>query len=375
MRLLHLNAGNLYGGIETYLVTLAKLASSSPGFSHTFLLTHQGRLSQELQALGAKVLFAGPVRLSRPWTVRRARARLRQVIEERRPEAVIAHGPWPLVVFAPKRVSLRSPVILHLHVHDSTGWLDRLAHLSSIDALVANSEFTAASARRRWRSVPVSVCRYPVLPPPSVDRAAVRDELGLRPDQVAILQVSRFQEWKGQLLHLAALRRLPEGLPWRAFLVGGASRWSELRLRSQIEARARALPPGRFTLLGERADVPRLMQAADIFCQPNTGPEPFGLVFVEALWAGLPLVTTRMGGAVEIVDQSCGFLCAPHPPDVARSLEKLVTDTQLRHALGSVGPDRARKLCGDQEAMRQLREALDAARSRVSTRAGRPAWA
>jgi glycosyltransferase involved in cell wall biosynthesis len=375
MRLLHLNAGNLYGGIETYLVTLAKLASSSPGFSHTFLLTHEGRLSQELQALGANVLFAGPVRLSRPWTVRRARAALRLVIEEGRPEAVIAHGPWPLVVFAPKRISTRSPVILHLHVHDSTGWLDRLAHWTSIDALIANSEFTAASVRRRWRSVPISVCRYPVLPPPPFDRAAVREELGLKPDQVAILQVSRFQEWKGQLLHLAALRTLPEGLPWRAFLVGGASRRSELRLRSQIEARARALPPGRFTLLGERTDVPRLMQAADIFCQPNTGPEPFGLVFVEALWAGLPLVTTKMGGALEIVDQSCGLLCAPHPGEVAHCLQKLVTDIQLRRALSLGGPDRARKLCGEQEATRQLRESLEAARTGGSTRVESPSWA
>ena len=49
---------------------------------------------------------------------------------------------------------------------------------------------------------------------------------------------------------------------------------------------------GRVRFLGERRDVAACMHAADIHCQPNTAPEPFGLVFVEALYAGLPVVTT-----------------------------------------------------------------------------------
>ena len=50
------------------------------------------------------------------------------------------------------------------------------------------------------------------------------------------------------------------------------------------------------------------MHAADIHCQPNTAPEPFGLVFVEALYAGLPVVTTALGGALEILTDACGVL-------------------------------------------------------------------
>ena len=64
----------------------------------------------------------------------------------------------------------------------------------------------------------------------------------------------------------------------------------------------------RIKFLGQRDDVPSLMRAADVQCQPNAGPEPFGLVFVEALAAGLPVVTTRMGGPLEIVNASCGML-------------------------------------------------------------------
>ena len=49
----------------------------------------------------------------------------------------------------------------------------------------------------------------------------------------------------------------------------------------------------------------RLLAAADVFCQPNSGPEPFGIVFVEALYAGLPVIATAIGGAQEIVDAAC----------------------------------------------------------------------
>ena len=50
--------------------------------------------------------------------------------------------------------------------------------------------------------------------------------------------------------------------------------------------------------------------AADVYFQPNTGPEPFGTAFVEALYAALPVVGTNVGGAAGIVTQDCGVLRA-----------------------------------------------------------------
>ena len=100
------------------------------------------------------------------------------------------------------------------------------------------------------------------------------------------------------------------------------------------------------TFLGERRDVPALMRAADIHCQPNTAPEPFGLAFVEALDAGLPVVTTAIGGALEIVTPGCGVLVEPgNPAHLASALGALVADAAARHRLGSAGPARARALC------------------------------
>ncbi len=88
------------------------------------------------------------------------------------------------------------------------------------------------------------------------------------------------------------------------------------------------------------------MHAADIHCQPNTAPEPFGLVFVEALYAGLPVVTTALGGALEILTDACGvFVPAGDESALTEALRRLVTDAGTRRRLASAGPARAALLC------------------------------
>ena len=101
--------------------------------------------------------------------------------------------------------------------------------------------------------------------------------------------------------------------------------------------------------LGERDDVPALMAAADIYCQPNITPEPFGIAFVEALAAGLPVVTTAMGGALEIVDERCGILVRePRRSSSPTALQRLIDGPALRAALGAAGPAQARRVSDPQ---------------------------
>ena len=98
--------------------------------------------------------------------------------------------------------------------------------------------------------------------------------------------------------------------------------------------------------LGERRDVPLLMRAADLFCQPNEGPEPFGVVFAEALLSGVPVVTADTGGAPEIVSDECGRLVPAGDLDaLARVLGELVDDAGLRARLGARGPAHAAARC------------------------------
>ena len=102
------------------------------------------------------------------------------------------------------------------------------------------------------------------------------------------------------------------------------------------------------------------MSAADIFCQPNSGPEPFGIVFVEALCAGLPVITSDFGGGAEVVDGTCGVLTPPgDAAAVAEALAGLIRDPARRAVLGNGGPDRARQLCDPARQLNRLRMLLE----------------
>jgi glycosyltransferase involved in cell wall biosynthesis len=146
--------------------------------------------------------------------------------------------------------------------------------------------------------------------------------------------------------------------------VGGAQRAHEARYLEALRAEAVALGIGsRVNFLGQRGDVARLLAAADIQCQPNTGPEPFGITFIEALYAGLPVVTTAIGGALEIVDGSCGILIEPNDPAaLAEALGRLIEDRELRARLGAAGPARATALCDPRAQLQALARALTSLR-------------
>ena len=82
---------------------------------------------------------------------------------------------------------------------------------------------------------------------------------------------------------------------------------------------------------------------------------PFGITFIEALYAGLPVVTTAIGGALEIVDGSCGMLVQPDDPaTLAVALRELIENSELRARLGAAGPMRAAALCDPGRQMARL---------------------
>ena len=178
-------------------------------------------------------------------------------------------------------------------------------------------------------------------------RARLRSECQTAADDVVIVQVSRMEAWKGQAVLLDALATLRDRSGWTLWQVGGAQRDSEARYLQSLRDSAQRQGIGdRVRFLGQRSDVPALLQASDIFCQPNLAPEPFGISFVEAMSAGLPVVTSAAGAALEIVDASCGMLVpSGDATSLAASLERLIRDRPERERLGRAGPPRAAELC------------------------------
>lgn len=366
LRVLHVGSGNLYGGVETALVALARFRHLCPGMEPQFALSFEGRLSQELTGAGATVHQLGEVRTRKPWTVWSARKRLRELLSREHFDVVVCHMPWPMAVFGKAVQGSGSRLAFWAHdVAKGRHWLERWASRVSPDLAIGNSFFTQGSISLLFPGAPCSV----IYPPATLSsserdhacRTAVRKDLDVKDETVVIIQVSRMEGWKGHRLHLEALGKLKQHSTWVCWMVGGAQRPAEQLYMQSIQQQAAQLGiADRVRFLGQRSDVPSLLAAADIFCQPNLGAEPFGLVFVEALSARLPVVTTAMGGPQEIIDASCGIVVPPNQPDqLADALGRLIDSSELRAELGQRGPERARELCDPGLRMLDLYEVLE----------------
>ena len=365
MRVLHITSGNMYGGVETFLATLARESAAAPAMQSEFAVCFEGRCSQELTLLGHVPHRLGHVRLSRPHTLLRARRALAALLRRTRYDVVVCHQPWTHVVFGSVARRARRPVALWIHMAgEGRHWLERLARLVRPDIAICNSQFSASQLSRWLTDAHVEPVYYPVSAP--VASGAERERLAIRraaqtpESDVVIVQVSRLEPWKGQHVLLEALTELRGLSGWTCWVVGGAQRPVEMAYRQQLEAIAREGGiADRVRFLGQRTDVPALLTAADLFCQPNTAPEPFGLSLVEGLQAGLPVVTSGVGGACEIVDASCGVLTPPGDKTaLAEALKQLVIDRELRARLGAAARSRPALLCDASRQMRRIHQVL-----------------
>lgn len=365
MRVLHVSSGNLYGGVETALVALARFRNFCPAMDPEFALCFEGRVSKELLETGVKVHQLGEVRTRKPWTVWSARRTLRALLAQGRFDVAICHMAWPMAMFGSTIRRSGLPVAFWAHeVATGKHWLERWASRVSPDMVIGNSLFTATTLPLLFPDAPCSIVHCPVLPSQPADapscRAEIRRALEVADSTVAIIQVSRMEAGKGHHLQLDALAELKDDPRWICWVVGGAQRPAEQEYMRQVQRKAIDLGIGdRVRFLGQRSDVPSLLAAADIFSQPNVGAESFGIVFIEALAAGLPVVTTAMGGPQEIVDESCGLVAPPGNADqVAASLRRLIDSTDLRSRLGRHGPARALELCDPVGRIPDLHQAL-----------------
>src|SRR5687768_4736977 len=108
-------------------------------------LTSDGRIAAELRDAGVPVTILGEARISRPFTVRRARRVLMSLLQSQRPDVIVCHQAWPLALFGPVAQRNRIAVVLWMHMASSRHWLDRLAWRVRPATVVCNSRFTAST--------------------------------------------------------------------------------------------------------------------------------------------------------------------------------------------------------------------------------------
>lgn len=159
--------------------------------------------------------------------------------------------------------------------------------------------------------------------------------------RLAIGLVGRINRWKGHGLLLDAVDILhSKGVrDFSVVFIGSPPPGQEnfeLQLRQRI---ARSPMRDHVLVQGFSSDIWPVYAALDIICVPSTEPEPFGLVAVEAMAMGKPVVAARFGGLTEIVvDGATGLTFNPREANaLAMALESLLRDDGKRGRLGRAG--------------------------------------
>jgi L-malate glycosyltransferase len=181
----------------------------------------------------------------------------------------------------------------------------------------------------------VDVDRFASLPSPS----KAKQDLGLPPDKLVILQVGTFRAVKDQPTAIRAfahvLRTFPEAI---MVFAGDGPILDECRkLASDLHL------DNSVFFLGSRQDIPQVLAAADLMLMTSLS-EAHSVSLLEGMAARLPIVATRVGGIPEtVVDGQTGLLApAGKPEDMARCMVRLLGDPDARRSMGQAGYDRVK---------------------------------
>ncbi len=339
MKVLHISGDALVGGAESFLITLARNKAVDQTSSHDFAFTAEGPAINTLRLAGAQVLYLGSASYKRPKALHLARRRLNDACRECKYDVAVFHQ-YPDLVVAFADVLWRHKVKTVRYFHNETIPSSRLERLVGLiyarflDLSVFNSHFLLkCMPEANGTVVYCPVDRQIELT--DRQRNEIRARFATPPEDPLVIQMCRMAERKGHMRLLRALATL-KFLGWTCWIVGGPQKEREISYFDSVKSLAGELGiADRVRFLGTRDDVPELLAAADIFCHPNTyPPEPFGIAFVEALQAGLPVVTSAMGGAMEIVSERCGFLVPPEDNvALVDALRILLTEDHLRQEM------------------------------------------
>lgn len=284
---------------------------------------------------------------------------VRTVINRKRP-AIIQVENRPLFVLKTKAANPRSKFILSLHS------LDHIAPklikpelvpeiFEQCDAVLVYSKFMrdrlvamypALADRFYYIHLAVETEKFrPRWEPAQEEQVRIlKKKLGIPEKRKVIFFAGRLIPKKGIHVLIAAMERVIREYPGCCLVIAGGSWFGNRQATLYInELRQQAAAVGkkiRFTNYVLPADLPLYYAMADVFVCPSQWDEPFGLVNVEAMACGVPVVAAARGGIPEIVtDGTDGFLVAKekNPGAFARPILELLRHPELPRSFGAAG--------------------------------------
>ena len=359
------------------------LASSTGGVGQ-----HVASLVRGLVAAGCRVLVCGPAATDELFGFAAAGAdfvpveipaspgpqdsgairTLRRALAGREIDVVHAHGLRAGFVVtiarpaAPIVVTWHNAVIAKGLRGQASLLVERIVARSAAVTLGASEDLVERAALLGARDARLGAVAAPALAPPKRTRSAVRAEFRVAPDTPLILSVGRLHPQKRYDVLIDAAGRWRDLRPAPVTVIAGSGPSYMLLAQRASEKRAR------LHLLGHRNDVPDLLAGADIAVVTSDW-EARQLFAQEALRAGVPLVTTAVGGLPGLVGDAA-ILIPPGDVDALdAAVRRLLADRALRTDYGARGPKRATAWPDEQDTVADVRAAYAAATN--TARAGR----
>jgi glycosyltransferase involved in cell wall biosynthesis len=339
------------GGAERSTIEIAA-ALVREGFT-ALVASAGGRMVAELEAAGGEWI-AMPVNSRSPATLWTNARRIRDLIRVRNIKLVHARSRAPAwsALWAARRAAV--PFVTTYHgLYTARSPLKRFYNSVMVrgDAVIANSEWTAQHIRDAYHFEPrklvviprgVDLARFDPARIPEEQVRRLRADWGAAEGDVVILLPGRLTRLKGQLVLIAALRKLASESQLsniHAVLVGDAQGRSdyEQELRRAIST---AGLERKIILPGHVNDMPTAYLAADIVVSASTQAESFGRVAAEASAMERPVIATDHGGAREtVLPGNSGLLTPPGDSEaLAQALRKLIAAGPVaRAAMGVEG--------------------------------------
>lgn len=325
------------GGAEAMLHTILQGANES-GHEIELVFFEEGPWPAELARAGlqVEVFKAGRVRQLHRWaaTVARLTAKLRR----RRPDLILNWAAKTQVYGAPAAMlaGMSERVVWWQHSIADRTPLELIANALPARAIACYSTAAArAQAQLRPRRATVVIAAGTAPPPPHE-----HSDMPL-PEGVPVVGiVGRLQPWKGQdrLLRAQALLR-DRGRRFHLVIVGGDSYNLSPDYAASLPGLVRQLGlEGEVTLTGEVPDAAPYIDRMDVLVNASD-PEPFGIVLLEGMAAGVAVLAVDSGGPPDFIeDRRTGVLArSGRPEDLAAGLEPLLDSAELRRRLGSAG--------------------------------------
>jgi len=328
MRILYVNHTANVSGAERVLLDMLK-GLDRTRYEPVLLCPSEGRLRSEVRPLDVycKPLPAVTARFSiRPNRLLRAMTSmckaifaLRKQIWELKPDLIHANTIRSGLLATVAALGIDVPVVWHIHDilprHPLSAVIRLFARLSSKTHIVAVSHATAQAFCGPWdfqgraRTIHngIDLENFPLK---VAGLSAFKEKLRIPPDGFLVCAIGQICERKGLRGVIEAFQRICKSAPQMHLAIVGTVvfKHEEPYYRALRELAERSTCADRIHFTGELSNVSEVLQGSDLLVL-NSWQEPFGLVLIEAMSSGTPVLATRVGGIPEIVtDQVNGWL-------------------------------------------------------------------